>query len=236
MSVSIDPSAKYHIRSRGVRRAAVDGSQLEQLVRGLTLARHDELSEDGVTWFAAGLVESLFPSSPSTPRLIRNRQTFDEQDAPAAPVQSMVTEAESLSFSRDPWFVARGSNVAGPYDNFTIATWYREGRLQDNDQLRPGMNASWVSLGEANRNGMLPSETAIRTAPRKHIVADPPVWMGPAQSFAARQPFSSGPQLPSTIAVERSGVDIVTVMFGLAAISVGTMLVGIGIAIWTFAE
>lgn len=231
MSVTIDPAGRYRIRSRGVEKAAVDGAELQQLVRNLTLARHDELSEDGVTWFAAGSVESLFPSVPSTPRLIRQRQTFDELDVPAAPVQSVVTDAQSLSFARDPWFVARGSNVAGPYDRVTVVTWYREGRLHDNDQLRPGMKESWVSLGQANRDGLMDNITNSEASHRKHLIADPPVWMGPVQTpMAAGLGFT--PVTAETVKVQRGGFDIVIVMIGLAAAFVAMMLVLAGVAAW----
>lgn len=234
MSFTIDPAGRYRIRSRGVEKPAVDGSELQQLVRNLALARHDELSQDGVTWFPAGSVESLFPSVPTTPRLIRQRQTFDELDVPpagAAPVQSVVTDAESLSFARDPWFVARGSNVAGPYDRVTVVTWYREGRLHDNDQLRPGMKESWLSLGQANRDGLLDNIASSEASQRKHLIADPPVWMGPAQT-----PMAAGLGLPSvdsaSIPVQRGGVDIVVVLVGLATVFVATALVVAAIAAW----
>ena len=70
MTYHIDPSVMYRIRSRGVERPAVEGHRLPQLVRDFVLARHDELSEDGVLWFPASEVESLFPSAAGGTRLI----------------------------------------------------------------------------------------------------------------------------------------------------------------------
>ena len=182
MSQQIDPDVMYRIRSRGVERPAVVGNRLKQLVRDFVLARHDELSEDGEFWFPAGEVESLFPST-SGDRFVRerlNREPNEYVDASQANVE------DDRKFPREPWYVARASNVAGPYDQVTVALWYEEGCLRDDDQIRPGLHAKWRPFRMARLEGLLePPPANSYSVNAMHLVAEPPVWMGPPRPTQA---------------------------------------------------
>ncbi|TWU60054.1 hypothetical protein Poly51_03280 [Rubripirellula tenax] len=190
MSFQIDDDTMYRIRSRGVERPAVAGHRLGQMVRDFVLARHDELSEDGLVWFSAGDVDSLFPRIGQA-NLVRQRQVFDAHEIAGATTSVVEPEIEMRRFSREPWYVARGSNVAGPYDQVTIVGWYNEGRLFDKDQLRPGLNASWRSMADARSEGLLapPAANSI-AAHANHLIAEPPVWLGPAQEVTSAAEFT----------------------------------------------
>jgi hypothetical protein len=181
MSHPIDPNVMYRIRSRGVQRPAVEGHRLPQLVRDFALARHDELSEDGELWFSASEVESLFPSAASA-RLIRERLSRE----PSEHAEEFPTQVEDdRKFPREPWYVARASNVAGPYDQLTITQWYEQGFLRDTDQLRPGLHAKWRPLATARNEGLLAPPPANTCSVNPiHLVADPPVWMEPPTTRA----------------------------------------------------
>ncbi len=185
MSEAIDPALTYRIRSRGVEKPAVEGHRLPQLVRDFVLARHDELSPDGKRWFAAGEVESLFPSAANA-RIIRDRLGQTPRQEQEEVESSLVdVDADERVFPREPWYIARGSNVAGPYDQVTITEWYETGRLYDEDQLRPGMKAKWRSLRKAKASGLLqPPPANTCSASPVRLVADPPIWMGPASRSA----------------------------------------------------
>ena len=209
MSSLIDPDAMYRIRSRGQERPPVEGSRLAQLVRDFVLARHDELSKDGDHWFLAGEVESLFPTVGSL-RLIRERLSRDPEP-PKPGVDEQQAQGgmyeDERQFPREPWYVARASNVAGPYDQLTITQWYEEGCLLDTDQLRPGLHARWRPLLQAKHDGLLeppPANTCSVNA--VHLVADPPVWMGPPchQDESGKE---ASPQINSSVSSGDSNVN-----------------------------
>ncbi len=228
MKFQIEPDLEYRIRSRGIEKSPVPGNRLPQMVRDLLVARHDELSIDGVVWFSAGDVESLFPSSGAA-NLVRQRQVFEAHEVATDPHASVDID-DGRTFPRDPWYVARGSNVAGPYDQLTIVDWYEQGCLVDKDQLRPGLHASWRSMADARKEGLMnPPPANSVSSNAKYLVADPPVWMGPPRSVTPAGTFA--PIIASDSGRPGNRPIIVVALAGCLLIAVLTGLAGVGVAI-----
>ena len=173
--MNIDSAKMYSIRSRGKMRGPVVGHQLLQLVRDGCLARHDELSEDKEHWFLAGDVEYLFPAVES--RFVRLRRSGSTDETGYGSTEQEESDS-GIRLLQTPFYVARGSNVAGPYPLSMIAEWYFEGRLFEEDRLRIDVDGSWQLLAQAELDGLF--EQCDDSQAKHAFVGAPPVWMGPS--------------------------------------------------------